>query len=299
MPVSAADFVRHFAKYRDQARFAPVYISHHGRKTHVLCEASAFDNLCNSPESGPASVEALNTAFTLADWIDEALIVCNNQMVISFANRVARAVVQMRASDLVGRKLFEAIPSLTGSLLEVHARRTLVGSEPSSADIPSPFTEDAWLRFQSFPLDGHLVIRFRDITEDVHRHRLADVKEAIIQAMTAHGAIGYVRLSVRGTIDRIDQPLCTMLELPEERLEGVLLADLVATGDKPRFREVFERVLREKGPQRMELDLLANSGELLRFTLSIVPLHGAYGAEGAVCLLTQPVSPAESDETSE
>ena len=34
---------------------------------------------------------------------------------------------------------------------------------------------------------------FRDITEDVRRHRLADAKAAIIEAMTAHGDVGYVR----------------------------------------------------------------------------------------------------------
>lgn len=283
MPVTAADFVRQFAKYREQARSAPVYISHHGRKTHVLCEASEFDSLRNSP----ASLEAINTTLALADWMDEALIVCNSEMKILFVNRIARAIVQKNACDIVGNSLFDALPSLSGSLIEANVRRTLFGREPSSVDIPSPFFDKAWLRFQSFPLNGYVVIKFRDISEDVHRLHLANVKEAIIQAMTAHGEIGYLRLSVRGTIDRIDLPLCNMLELSDERLEGILLADLVAQVDEPRFRDAFEMVLRGKSSKRMQLGLLNSSGEVLNFTLAMVPLHGAFGAEGAVCLLTK------------
>lgn len=287
MPVSAADFVRHFAKYREEARNAPVFISHHGRKTHVLCEATAFENLRNSPAGASAGRDALNTAFTLADWIDEALIICDHNLVVTFANRVAGAFVEQHGFEMIGKNLLEVLPKLSGSLMEIHARRTLIGSEPSSADIPSPFSEGAWLRFQSFPLDGHLVLKFRDITQDVSRHQLADVKEAIIRSMMVHGEIGYVRLSVRGTIDRIDQPLCEMLALPEERLNGVQFADLIATSDKHRFRETLESVLRDKSSHRIELELLSNSGELLRFLVAMVSLHGAYGAEGAVCVLTR------------
>jgi PAS domain-containing protein len=282
VPVSAADFVRQFAKYREEARSSPIYISHHGRKTHVLCEADTFDKL----RDAPASIGAFNTTLTLADWIDEALIVCDSQLNVTFINRVARSVVWLNPGNIVGKDLLDALPCLSGTLIEVSARRTLVGRESDSVDIPSPFIENAWLRFQTFSVEGHLFIKFRDITEEVHRHRLADVKEAIIQAMTIHGEIGYVRLSVRGTIDRIDQPLCDMLELPEERLQGILLADLVVKGDKPRFRETLEMVLRDNCTKRMRLELLANSGERLTFTLAMVPLRGAYGAEGAICLLT-------------
>ncbi|WP_240530040.1 PAS domain-containing protein [Novosphingobium sp. PC22D] len=256
----------------------------------MLCEVESYramrDSAATSSDEEGSGAEALNTAFSLVDWIDEALIVCDADMVVTFANRVARALIQLPASAIFGRPLFEALPRLNGSLMEVHARRTLIGREPSSADIPSPFKPGAWLRFQSFPLDQNLVIKFRDITEDVNRHRLADVKEAILAGMSVHGAIGYVRLSVRGTIDRVDQPFCDMLDLPEERLMAVPLCDLVATGDKPRFRDLQERVLRGDGPDRAIVRFLSNRGDLVEMVLSMVQLHGAYGSEGAICLMT-------------
>ncbi|WP_156842545.1 PAS domain-containing protein [Novosphingobium aquimarinum] len=219
--------------------------------------------------------------------MDEALIVCNQEMTVIFLNRVARAVVQFNTSDIVGNDLFDALPSLADNPVEEMIRRTLVAREPGSADIASPFSDKTWLRFQSIPLDGHVVLKFRDITEEVHRHHFEDVKKALIQAMSAHGEIGYLRLSARGTIDRIGRQFCSMLEFPMARLEGVLLGELVAEEDEPRFRETFEMVLRGNGPRRMQIGFRTNSGELLNCTLAIVPLSGAYRPEGAVCLLTK------------
>lgn len=280
---TAAEVVRAFSHWRDVASDKAVFITNHGKETHVLLDIEKYRELTS--DSGK-SVGNGNELVGLAEWIDEALVICDSDLRIQYANRVAGAICRKNSTEFAGRLLVEALPSVAGSLMEVHARRTVVGGEPSAADIPSPFKEGAWLRFQSFPLAGTNVLMFRDITEDVQRHRLADVKTSILEAMSVHGEVGYVRLSIRGTIERIDDPFARMVELDEDRLMGIALVDLVTREDRVVFRDTLEGVLRGGPPQRMEVGFLNNSGKVAYAKLSIVQLHGAYGAEGAVVMLT-------------
>lgn len=296
--VSSADLVRNFARFRDEAARQPVYVTHHGRETHVLSSVVRFEARgLNAPDPDDGLDEkADRMAFGLADWVDEALIICDRDLCVLYANRVALAMLHCDIAVVLGKQLFEAVPGMEGSLIEVHARRTVTGGEPSAADIPSPFLENAWLRFESFALGERILLKFRDITEDVNRHRLADVKATILKAMSTHGDIGYVRVSVRGSIERVDDPFCEVLDLPEDRLLGVQLADLVAMQDRPAFREKLEMVLRDGGACGLFTRFLSNAGTLLRMKVAMVELRGAYGAEGAVLLLT----PApEADESSQ
>jgi len=282
---TAAEVVRSFSHWRDVATKKPVFITNHGRETHVLVDIAEYREMTGP--KGAVSLSNGNDLVGLAEWIDEALMICDTDLRIEYANRVAGAVCRKQAGELVGRLLVDVLPSVSGSLMEVHARRTVVGGEPSAADIPSPFSDGAWLRFQSFPLGNCNVLMFRDITEDVQRHRLADVKASILEAMSVHGEVGYVRISLRGTIERIDEPFGRMVELEESRLIGISLADLVAREQRASFRESLEKVMQGGPPQRLRVGFLSNSGAVAYAKVSIVQLHGAYGAEGAVVMLTR------------
>ncbi|RVQ66012.1 type II toxin-antitoxin system prevent-host-death family antitoxin [Croceicoccus ponticola] len=281
---TAAEVVRSFSYWRDVASKNPVTITNHGRATHVLVDAAEFQELAQ-PKRARSGANP-GDLIGLSEWIDEALMICGEDLRIEYANRVAGAVCRKPTSELVGRLLTEALPAVSGSLMEVHARRTVIGGEPSAADIPSPFNNGAWLRFQSFPVGTTNVLMFRDITEDVQRHRLADVKAAILAAMVVHGDVGYVRLSVRGTIERSDEPFSRMVQLDAQRLVGITLSDLVMRDHRARFRDLLESVLQGGDPERMQVGFLSNSGSVAHAKLSMVQLHGAYGAEGAIVMLT-------------
>ena len=284
--VSAADLVRTFAACRDRAAVAPLFISNHGRNTHVLVGIDQFNHMAEA-----APPETLETAgqgiVELADWMDDAVIIADQTLCVVFANRVAHAICRKRPGALNGRLLAAELPQFAGSLLEVHARRTLVSSEPSAADLPSPFTENAWLRFHTFPIGDQVVMILRDITDEVQRERLGDVKEALLQAMETHGEIGYVRISLRGTIEHVDQPFCSMLALPEARLLDLPIVDLVTTSGRPDFRAATDEVIRGGPPRRIGTSLLANEGGAIEVTAALAPLRGAYGTEGAVIVVTR------------
>lgn len=287
--VTAAELVRNFAECREAAAKGSLYVTHHGRATHVLVGIDQYNNIKTAAEQPLAELGADDGAFLLhsfADWLDEAVILCDAQMNILYVNRVLLAMCRRSAHELLDRPLLEAIPQIAGSLLEFHVRRTVVASEQSSADIPSPFQEDAWLHCQSFPLGRWNVLMFRDITEEVRRHRLADVKGAILEAFRVHGAIAYACLSTRGTIELMNQPFCDLIALPQERLSGIALTDVVATQDRVALREILEYALRGLGEGTVDVRFVTNTGELALVHLAVVQLIGAYGSEGAVVVAT-------------
>jgi PAS domain S-box-containing protein len=285
--VSAADLVRGFPQWREQARHDPVVISNHGRETHVLLGVELWEQLQVAADPGkPRAAGDADQVFEFADWIDEAVILYDEHLTVLFANRVAHAICRRPAKSLEGRPLLDALPEINGSLLDVHVRRTLLSSEPSSADIPSPFHEGAWLRLQTFPLGKRNAVVFRDISEDVQRHRMADVKSAILQSMVLHGGIGYVRISVRGTIVAVEGSFADMLGLPAERLCGVALIDLMDKADRPELRTKIDQALSRGMGDRFAAGFLGNDGQVHSLAVAIVPLNGAYGGEGAICLFT-------------
>lgn len=283
--VTAAEFVRNFAKSRAMADKRPVLITNHSQVTHALLSADEYRRLA----SGVTELGA-DPLLEFGRWTTEALVLCDDHLQIVHANHVACAMFRRTKDEMIGRNLAE-IPEVNGTLIEMMVRRTCVANEPTSAEIVSPFTKDAWIRLRSFPWRDQNLVMLRDMTEEVHSHRLADVKTKIIDCMSLHGGIGYVRLSVRGTIDRVDEPFAKMLGLPEERLIGVPIADLVAISGRVALRDALEEVFRGQGGRRLDVEFVTNRGDLVTVTLAVVQLLGSYGAEGAVMLLTSADSP--------
>ncbi|WP_420144389.1 PAS domain-containing protein, partial [Sphingobium sp.] len=187
---------------------------------------------------------------------------------------------------LDGLTLWDAFPELNGTLTEAHIRHSLSSGEASAADIPSPFRADMWLHVQTFPFAGGVALLLRDITADMQRHRLADVKSAILKAMAVHGGVGYARVSMRGFIEVVNDSFCAMVGLNPDRLADVPMADLVALPARPMFRERMERVLRGEGDMRFDTQLLTNEGAVAQVDTAIARLHGIYGTEGAIIVVT-------------
>lgn len=285
--VSAAEFVRSFSQNRERAAREPVFISHHGRDTHVMLGIEQYEDL--TARSGDGSSNSglhLDGLSELARWVELAVIITDKQFNVVFSNRIAQAVSGYSSAHLLDRELTVAMPEIRKSLFETQARRTLNTREPAVVEFPSPFNGEAWIRLQTAPVGDYLVLIFRDISDDVTRYRLADVKAALIDALDAHGAVGYVRVSLRGTIERVDQPFSEMLGLAQDRLLGLSILDLVARESRAAFRSELDAILTHGEPRRIEVDLISNRVPALPVKIGLASLHGTYGSEGAVLIVT-------------
>lgn len=286
--VSAAEFVRKFARFRDDSHAEPVFITHHGRETHVLCDVATWRYLTDGTgEASRAPKGAPETAmFGLAEWSDAGVLACDEDLTIVFANRVSHGLAHVAHGSLVGRRLTVALPRISGGIIEAQARQTLVHGEHNLIDIASPFVEGAWLRVQFFLFNGRLVISLRDVSLEVERNLKANINEALMSAIELHGDLSCIHVSVRGTIDRIDGHLPHIMGLTADRLAGIYLTDLIAVADKPRFRDALEDTLRCKGPRKLDVRFLTGRGTLTEAQLAMTPLEGAHGSEGAIVIVT-------------
>lgn len=280
--VPAAELVRNFAHWREVGARETVMVTHHGRETHIFMGVDRFRTLAVGDAADPPP----DRTQELAARIHQGLILCNADLSIDHVNGVALAMSKYWDRHLEGLLLWDAFPEIAGTLTEAHVRHSLSSGEASAADIPSPFRADSWLHVQTFPFGGGVALLLRDITADMQRHRLADVKSAILKAMGVHGGVGYVRVSVRGFIEVADDSFCAMLGLPAARLASVAMPDLIELSARPQFRAQLERVLRGEGDLRLSTSLLTNEGAVAPVDAAIARLHGIYGTEGAVIVMT-------------
>ncbi len=286
--VSSADFARRFGQLRQMQDDEAIFVTHHGRATHVLTTVRHYTALKegdgvgrSDPAVAPPSLQDFANCLTIG------VVLIDYDLRVLAANHVAHAQLDRKEGELVGQRIFETIPPLRGSLVETYARRAVVSREPTSAEMPSLFRRDNWIRVDIHPFANYVTILVHDITEDVRRHRLADARQALREAVTAHDGIGYASLNTRGHIDRVEPTLCDMVRLSEERLHHVAMADLVPVAHRVAFREALDLVLSGEGARTIDSALLSNDGAAIAVRVTIAELRGIYGNEGAIVLLTR------------
>ncbi|WP_298397145.1 PAS domain-containing protein [Sphingobium sp.] len=273
--------MRNFAHWREVGAKEPVLVTHHGRETHILIGMEPYARLAGAK----APTNDQDRTRNLANHIHQGLILCKADLSIDFVNPVALSMAKRWDRQLEGKPLFEALPEFSGAVTEAHIRHTLASGEASTADIPSPFRKDSWLHFETFSFGSGVAILLRDITDDMQHHRLADIKTSILKAMALHDGVSYIRISMRGFVDVVDDSFCEMMGLPCEKLIGVALPDLIAMPARRQLREDLEQVLNGQGDRRVATQFLSNRGDVVPVDASLVRLHGTYGTEGAVMVI--------------
>lgn len=285
--ITAAELVRNFSGARRQADTVPLFITNHGRSTHVLLSIADYHALASGEDgartkSGGAEVAEILSS--ISEWIDEGVIASDDQGRILYANRVAIAALRRSIDHLVGEPVDAVLDLFDAPLLNSLARRTIEANEANTAEIQSPFRQDGWLKVRSFPIMDVNVLTFDDITDEVTHHRLADVKSAILAAMRLHDDLSFAQVNLRGVVVCAWPGFSKMLGIDEARLVGVSFPDLVTAPDKPVIRTALEQALGENIPAFAEVRMItAGIGER-DARIAIAPLKGAYGAEGAVII---------------
>ncbi|WP_440522559.1 PAS domain-containing protein [Sphingomonas sp.] len=215
------------------------------------------------------------------------LVVTDESRRIVMANRTAHAMARKPDGSLPGCLLFDALPGLGETTFESYHNHTARTGEPCSFELPALLGGDTWHRVETFRANHGVVMLARDITEEVRAYRLADTKKALIEAMLAHGGIGYIWFNVRGRIEQLDAAMSDLLQLPSERLGHVPVVDLVPIAQRVALREMIETVLNRGGTQRFETEFLRNDGTTIPAVVAIKDLRGVYGSEGAVMVVTR------------
>lgn len=287
--VAAADFVRNFAAVRDRASATPIFVTHHGRDSHVLCSVEAYHRLAARQGGGDDPI-GLMTA-QLAAWIDQGLILIDRAGTILHANAALVAIADCDPARLTDRNVFSAVPALAGSLAEAYLHRALRTHEAALFEMQSPFHAESWLQCRLAPIGDHLAILLRDITRDVHDvHRLGE-QEDVLRALEFNRDVAFVRLSMRAFVEKANRNFGSLIGLAVDRVIGVHFCDLIDAQDRTRMRDELEQVLGDGLGRHVEARLIDGHGDPMLVRMGLAPTRNRYASDGAT-IIVSPAAPA-------
>lgn len=284
--VTAAEFVRSFAAIRQRAKTAPVYITNHGKDSHVLCSAEQFRALANRRESAGDEPIALDMV-QLSAWIDQGLILIDRAGHVIHINTGLLATARCDPAQVSGRHVFEAFPEFTGTLAEPYLRRAMELHEVALFEMQSPFQHESWLQCRLAPVGGNIALLIRDITQEVHQMRMTDEREEVLRAMEFNEDVAFVRLSLRAYIERVSAGFIALVGLPADRLIGLHFCNLIDFKMRSMVSDELEQVLGKGEGRNICTRLLNDRGALIAVRMGIVATRGGYCREGAAIVVSR------------
>lgn len=286
LSVTSAEFVRRFGRWQDKAATHPLFVTHHGRERLVMLSMDAYRSLTSNGPAAAVSEEEEDRLATVLDRIGQGFMAFNADRRITQINPVASSYMRGSRSGLIGKRLEEAFPGTSNTLLENYLARALRSGETGAFDAPSFAYPGEWLHVQTFPYVDGAAALFRNITDEMASRRLAEATAASETAVRSHGGIGYGWLSPRGTFTRIDGSLATMAGFEVEALAQARMIDILPLNRRVEAGEHLEAVLNGHGPQAFDTALLVNRGGELPIRVALAEMRGDYAADGAVMVVT-------------
>lgn len=282
--VSAAEFIRGFANWRMQAAREPVVVTHHGKDAHVLISLDDYRRLDGE---GPAEAADLQQSLAgLVESIRDGVILIDRQWRIAAINPAASDMIEVAAARLIGEDIRAALPLLAGNILLHHLVRLIDFRERFAGDVPAILRPRQWLHIELVPVPVGGAIILRDVSEAMEHHAAADARQAMADALQAHGAIGHARLSVRERVEAANDALTALVGVDAAAIRRVRFSALLAIGQRQAFAEALEGVFRSGAPVRIASEMVTRDGVTVGVTLSIAEIRGPYCSDGAVVVVT-------------
>ncbi|HLI10664.1 MAG TPA: PAS domain-containing sensor histidine kinase [Alphaproteobacteria bacterium] len=124
-------------------------------------------------------------ALALLEGFGDGLCVLNRDWRFIFVNRAAAAYWHTTHQDLLGRRIWDALPQAVGSHCHHMMQRALAEQRSMESETVSPYT-GAWIRITVQPFEGGLAAIFRPIgARKEAEHRLRRALEELTEADAA------------------------------------------------------------------------------------------------------------------
>jgi PAS domain-containing protein len=287
LSVTSAEFVRRFGRWQDRVTMSPIVVTHHGRDRLVMLSMENYRALvCNDDGGAPMANDSTLQLASLLDRMAQGFVAFDNAMRCVAINPVACTYLRNPREAMLGRPLDEFHDDLARSLVHSHLVRAVRHGETDSFEAPSLAYAGTWLHVQTFPYAGGAGCLFRSISGEVENRRQEGTRKAIMASLSAHGAIGFARLSPRATFAEVDEGLAAMAGFSPETLLRVRLTDILLLDQRVSAASEVELVLSEGGTRAFDSALLVNHGGELPVRIAVAAVGGDHASEGAVVMIT-------------
>jgi prevent-host-death family protein len=285
--VSAAEITRNFGMWQDRAGQGPLVVTHHGRPRCVLLSAESYRAIAESgaldEDGGETARHGVGYAL-LAERIEAGLVELDVDLTITRANSVAGLLLHRAAEHLVGRALAEVAPTFGTGFPGARLRRA--AREGEEARFDCPMEDGSAVSAHVFPWPGGAALLLRRAGADEAAERAVAEASARDAALAAHGGVGMVQLTVRGTIAEADTAFATLAGFDRKRLKGVRAIDLMALSARVALADAIERVLSGGGSEAIDTRLLVNGGDERPVRVALAPMPSGLAVGGAAMAVT-------------
>ncbi|SIR74802.1 PAS domain S-box protein [Natronorubrum thiooxidans] len=175
----------------------------------------------------------------MLDRVTDAFTAIDPNWNYTYVNEHAATLLDVEDRDLVGKNVWEALPSAIGTQFETEYRRAMATQEPVSFEEYSDVA-DAWLEVNVYPSGTGLSVYFRDVSERKARQRQLKRFESIVE--TVHDGV-YVT-DGEGRFVFVNDAFVSMTELTRTELLGshgsVFFGERFVDTDETEWQELVD-----------------------------------------------------------
>ena len=110
-------------------------------------------------------IEAQRQQAAILDGIGDIFYALDQDMRFTFFNTAAERFTRRSRSEVLGRKLIEAMPETAGSMIESLFKRVLLTRRPKRLEMGSTLRPGRWLDLRVFPTEEGLGVAIIDLTD--------------------------------------------------------------------------------------------------------------------------------------
>jgi PAS domain-containing protein len=285
--VSAAEVVRNFGLWQDQALAQPILITHHGRPRVAMVSMDEYHAM---DAVGEALTGALNGAgddlnLAILNQAPFAFVAVDARMLIVGVNSALETLAGVPAVELLDRPW--KVDLIHGSpLFSQHLERTARTGEPAEFEFAAGWRAGNVYAARTFPYRDGAAAFIDNRTELRELRELEDRWQAVQTALGLTQGFSIIKLSMRGLIDEADGAFWTLTGFRPSDLATARLADIVAPADRHAMTQAVETVLSSGGQVRQEVRLLTHDMEERRCMIGMAAISHNGVTNGAMATLT-------------
>jgi PAS domain-containing protein len=294
--VAAAEVIRNFGFWQQQALQKPLVVTHHGRARVMLISTEHFEALTSGDDAVPAYDNG-DLLRSVLMHTAEGFMVVDAELLVQDANNVALDWLGVTLDDIRGKPANQLGPSANhvfGSML----RRVFRSGEAVSYEINSS-ASGRRLSVRSFPFGELVASVFADISEQEALRDGANRLEATTLGLDLLDTVATVEVDGDGRIAQSSATLERMTSLHAEHLKGIKLADLVDAADRPVVAGALAAAMAERRSSRVDAALLARGSSRKTISISVAPLERGLTVKGAIAAIALRQAPSTDAERSQ
>lgn len=289
--VTAAEIIRNFGYWQQQALTKPLTVTHHGRARVLLISADEYEKLRanGAPAEANAAADPLQPKLTaVLDNMAEGFILVDKSLRLVEINRVAEAFYGLDRTSLVGQSLAEIFPDSTHAFIVDWVMRVLRTGEIATFETSSFAHPDRKISARVFPIRDQIAIVFQNISEQERLRDQASEWRACWDVMSQHGGVSVSKLDGRGRVLSSDPEFTMFTGFSASELSHVKLFDIVSPAYRKRLMAAFEDVMLNRQPVHLDVQVMVKHGEERMVHVALAPLTRDFVAHAVVMLMAEP-----------